>query len=34
MRETDNNQSRAAQLLNLNRDKLRYRLKNLDFEDL
>ncbi|MFO7915868.1 MAG: sigma-54 dependent transcriptional regulator [Candidatus Krumholzibacteriales bacterium] len=33
MREAGENQSRAAKLLNLNRDKLRYRLKNLDFED-
>ncbi|HMA77103.1 MAG TPA: sigma-54 dependent transcriptional regulator [Candidatus Krumholzibacteriaceae bacterium] len=31
MEESDNNQSRASKLLRLNRDKLRYRLKNLDF---
>jgi DNA-binding protein Fis len=33
MRETGSNQSKAAELLNLNRDKLRYRLKNLNFEE-
>ena len=30
MKESDGNQSRAARLLRLNRDKLRYRLKNFD----
>jgi DNA-binding protein Fis len=28
MREADGSQSRAARLLRLNRDKIRYRLKN------
>ncbi|MCD6378974.1 sigma-54-dependent Fis family transcriptional regulator [bacterium] len=32
MGETNSNQSKAAKLLRLNRDKLRYRLKNLGFE--
>ena len=32
MEETDSNQSKAAKLLRLNRDKLRYRLKNYDSE--
>ena len=30
MKESEGNQSRAARLLRLNRDKLRYRLKNFD----
>jgi DNA-binding protein Fis len=30
MREADGNQSAAARLLRLNRDKIRYRLKNLE----
>jgi transcriptional regulator with GAF, ATPase, and Fis domain len=32
MKESANNQSKAARLLQLNRDKLRYRLKNFDLE--
>ena len=32
MKEADNNQSKASRLLKLNRDKLRYRLKNFDLE--
>jgi DNA-binding NtrC family response regulator len=32
MREAGNNQSKAARLLQLNRDKLRYRLKNTEIE--
>ena len=32
MREAGGNQSRASRLLRLNRDKLRYRLKNFDLE--
>ena len=32
MREAGNNQSKASRLLKLNRDKLRYRLKNFDLE--
>ncbi len=33
MAESGNNQSKAARLLRLNRDKLRYRLKNFDNEE-
>ncbi len=33
MNESDNNQSKASRLLQLNRDKLRYRLKNFDLEN-
>ncbi len=33
MKEAGGNQSRAARLLHLNRDKLRYRLKNFEAED-
>ncbi|HEY5132470.1 MAG TPA: helix-turn-helix domain-containing protein, partial [Candidatus Krumholzibacteriaceae bacterium] len=32
MREAGGNQSRAARYLQLNRDKIRYRLKNLNME--
>lgn len=32
MKEAGNNQSKASRLLRLNRDKLRYRLKNFDME--
>jgi DNA-binding protein Fis len=32
MREADGNQSAAARLLRLNRDKIRYRLKNPETE--
>ncbi len=33
LKESGNNQSEAARLLNLNRDKLRYRLKQYDLDD-
>lgn len=33
LKESGYNQSRAARLLNLNRDKLRYRLKNYDLDE-
>ena len=33
MKEVNENQSKAARLLRLKRDKLRYRLKNFDLEN-
>ena len=33
MKQADNNQSKASRLLQLNRDKLRYRLKNFEFDN-